>query len=114
VLGLVNVRGELVITVSLGQALGIESPTPQTPSGPPNRTARHRLLIVSHEGERVALLVQEIQGIARINMEDLKDVPATVVHGSRRCVSGVLSWGGKTVGFLDDQKLFKLVNKSLG
>lgn len=114
VLGLVNVRGELVITVSLAAALGIpdHDPAGASAAGPAQGSAR--LLIAAHEGERLAFPVQEILGITRVSPSELKDLPATVLHGGRRCTGGVFTWKGRSIGFLDEHRLFQLLNRSLG
>src|SRR5206468_4157321 len=58
VLGLANVRGELVICVSLGRALGVEKILPRQPL----RTIYDRLLVANWDGQRLAFPVEEVHG----------------------------------------------------
>lgn len=113
VLGLVNVRGELIICVSIGATLGIVA-APQPSTEPAAERRSSRLIIVKRDSDRFAFPVDEIFGIARISAGELKDLPATVVHGNRRCVGGMISWKGKSAGLLDEERLFDTLNRSLG
>ncbi|MBL9169850.1 MAG: purine-binding chemotaxis protein CheW [Verrucomicrobiales bacterium] len=109
--GVVNVRGQLVICVSLTAALGLE-PLPVTPDRPGSH-GQMRLLIADHDRDRFAFPVDEIHGILRLRPGELQDLPATVGHNPSRCVSGVLSWQGKSIGLLEEGRLFDLLNRSL-
>lgn len=113
VLGLVNVRGELIVCVSVSATLGIACPTPACSENVGERRSS-RLIIVKRDSDRFAFPVDEIFGIARISAGELKDLPATVVHGNRRCVGGMISWKGKSAGLLDEERLFDTLNRSLG
>ena len=111
--GVVNVRGELVICVSMAKTLGTDAPSMADKTGPYDRRAQ-RLIIVKRESDRYAFPVDEIVGIARISPGELKDLPATVVHGDRRCVGAMIHWKGRSAGLLDEERLFETLNRSLG
>ncbi|MBI3871429.1 MAG: chemotaxis protein CheW [Verrucomicrobia bacterium] len=112
-MGLVNVRGELVVCASLELALDIGRD--DDPQGPSSRAVAHRrMLIAKKDSDRFAFPVDEIFGISRISLGDIKDLPATVVHSGKRCVSGMISWRERSVGLLDEERLFELLNRSLG
>ena len=113
VVGVVNVRGQLVICVSLGNALGLNAAPPPM-SGPPGPQLPQRLLIADLGGDRFGIPVDEIHGILRIHPGDLQDLPATSGHNPTRCVAGLLTWHGKSIGLLDEKRLFDLLNHSLG
>jgi chemotaxis-related protein WspD len=108
VLGLVNIRGELLICVSLAEALGLA----RRAAGEPAKLAG-RLLVVSREGGRLVFPVDEIYGIHRFAGSELKAVPATVAKAPATYVKSGLPWQDKTVGCLDDQLLFYTLNRSL-
>lgn len=113
VIGVVNVRGQLVICVSLGNALGL-TPSAVAGNGADGLAARQRVLIADHGGDRFGIPVDEIHGILRIHPGDLQDLPATSGHNPTRCVAGLLTWHGKSIGLLDEHRLFDLLNQSLG
>jgi chemotaxis-related protein WspD len=109
VLGLVNVRGELLVCVSIGRLLGIEN------GGQPghSQTMCDRLVVVEWQGNRFAFPVDEIQGIHRYNPEDLKEAPATVAKAGSSFTRGVLTPPGRSIGCLDEELLFSILNRSL-
>ena len=63
-LGVVNVRGELLACVSVGRLLGIEKGVGSS-SQLPSRSAG-RMLVVSHGGERYAFPVTEVRGVQHL------------------------------------------------
>lgn len=111
VLGIANVRGALLICISLHALLGIDkAPAADKAS----RTLVHeRLLVVGHEGERIVLPVDEVFGVHRFHAEQLSEAPATVAKSTATYTRATLAWREKTVGLLDEQLLFYSINKSL-
>jgi chemotaxis-related protein WspD len=109
--GLVNIRGELVVCVSLGEALGLEEAT--AASATRQSTTYERLLVVTRDGSRLVFPVSEVRGICRHHPADLRALPATVSQASATYTRGILSWNGKSVGCLDDERVFSALNRSL-
>ena len=109
VLGLANIRGELLICVSLGHLLGLE----KSPSRELLRTSHNRLLVVQREGARLVFPVDEIPGTHRFNLQDLAPVPSTVTKSNASYTKGLLYWKERPVGYLDAQLLFAALNRSL-
>jgi chemotaxis-related protein WspD len=109
VLGLANIRGELLICVALSRLLSVDrAPSPQLA-----RTTYDRLLVTSWDGSRLVFPVDEVQGIHRFQGHELREPPATVVK-SKPCFSeGILLWRDKAVGFLDPSLLFSTLNQNL-
>jgi chemotaxis-related protein WspD len=109
VLGLVNVRGELLLCVSLGRLLELGRELP--PRQP--REGYHRLLVVSAESHRFAFPVDEVFGVHRFNREELQEPPATVARAARSFTRGVFRWRQHTVGCLDAEVLFLHLQQNL-
>ena len=109
VAGLVNVRGELLVCVSLGKVLGLADE-----SGA-NTKARifKRLLVANRDGNRLAFPVDEVFGLHRYHPRELNPAPATLAQGKVSYTIGMLPWRDKTVGCLDDELLFYTLHKSL-
>jgi chemotaxis-related protein WspD len=102
VLGLANVRGELIVCVSLGALLGLQAaPASSTP----------RLLIVKGEGEPTALSVDEIHGTYRYSRRELLPVPDTVAAAAVRSSHSTLRWRDRTVGLLDGGSLLASLDR---
>lgn len=111
VLGLVNIRGDLVLCVSLGAVLGVsDAPYAQSER---RRVSRERLLFLEHEGQRLACPVTDMHGVHRYHAGDLKEVPATVAKGTAVYTRAILPWQGNAVGLLDEQLLFYTFNRHL-
>jgi chemotaxis-related protein WspD len=110
VLGLVNVRGELTICISLARALGLEGDTlHEKRSG----VIFDRLLIAHWSGGRLAFPVGEVHGIHHFQRDELREPPATVSHSSATFTRGVISWRDRSVGVLDADALFGHINRNL-
>lgn len=109
VLGLINFRGELLVCVSLSRLLGIADEHPPQPLWKPD----DRLMIVEWDGKFLAFPVDEIHGIHRYHADEPKSVPATVGNCKSAFTHGVLEWQNRTVGCLDEERLFATLNRSL-
>ena len=102
-LGLANVRGELVACVSIARLL----------TGAAAPIGEGRLIVVRHAGGRLAFPVDEVQHIHRYHPDALKPVPATVAQSASAFTIGLLSWRDKKIGFLDGPPLIDALNRSL-
>jgi len=111
VLGVTNVRGALLVCVSLHALLGIDKST--AADNAQRRLVHERLLVVARDGERIVFPVDEIHGIHRFGPDQLGDAPATVSKSAATYTRAMLPWQGRAVGVLDDQLLFYTLNKSL-
>ena len=111
VLGLTNVRGTLLVCVSLVDLLGLEKAAEIKKEK--GRALHRRLLVISREGQRLVFPVDEVHGIHRCQPRELKEVPATVAKAKATYTKSVLAWQDKAVGCLDDQLLFYTLNRSL-
>ena len=109
VLGVVNVRGELLICVSLGKLLRLEERT----SPAMERKSTGRLIVLRHKGARTAFPVEEIRSIHRYHPRELKPVPATIAKGSAAYTDAMLVLHDRIVGRLDDPRIFHALEKSV-
>ncbi|AWG27636.1 MULTISPECIES: chemotaxis protein CheW [Burkholderia cepacia complex] len=106
--GVVNIRGTLRIAISIGALLGLDAGKAGSDDG-----RFTRLLVAAHQGEPVVFPVDEVEGVLRFGASDWVPVPATVGRASAGLSRGVLSWRGKSVGLLDDDRLFDAVTRSM-
>ena len=109
VLGLANVRGELLICISLGHLLGLE----KLPSREILRTRYDRLLVVSREGHRLGFPVDDVSGPYRFVPSDLKSPPATVSKSSPTFVQYLVYWRERAAGVLDPEAIFRALERRL-
>ncbi|MGO4331651.1 chemotaxis protein CheW [Cupriavidus sp. 2TAF22] len=126
VLGLVSVRGNLLVCISLARLLGQDSPAPAQGAGARSdaafdaahdttSSAGHgaRLLVLGQGRNAFALPVEEIAGIERIAESALQPLPTTLSRTSSRYARALLQSGGRTVGLLDAASLQQALTRSL-
>lgn len=109
VLGLVNIRGELLICVSLGQLLRLN----QTSRREARLSSYDRLLVAKWSGHRFVFPADEVRGIHRFQAPELTEPPATLAKANLSYTQGILQWQGRSVGLLDADLLFSSLNRSL-
>ncbi|MBZ9935260.1 chemotaxis protein CheW [Mesorhizobium sp. BR1-1-16] len=110
-LGIVNVRGELLVCVSLAALLGIGD-------GPSSQRSDRiktfaRIVVIGREGRRLAFPVDEVHGIHRYAEADLTATPATIGKAAARFATAMISWQGRSVGRLDDQLVLDTLDRSI-
>jgi chemotaxis-related protein WspD len=109
ILGLANIRGELLICVSLGHLLGRTPPTQSETL----RASAQRLLVVRWDADRFVFPVDEVQGIQRFQAQELKEPPAGAARSNPAYTQGLLLWRQQTVGVLEPELLFAGLNRNL-
>ncbi len=105
--GLVNIRGELQLAVSLPHLLGT-SDAPADAAGDVNA----RLLVIEQAGARWVLLVDAVEDLYYAPAEALTGLPATVAVGNRVFTRSVFAWGRHSVGYLDADRLFAALRRT--
>ena len=108
VLGIVNMRGELLVCASLAVILKVDAAA-ATGEG----TGRRRLLVLRREAVRAVCPVDDVVGVQRFLPSDLTDVPATVARAALRYTRKILSWQGQPIGLLDEQLVFSALQRGL-
>lgn len=111
VIGLANVRGELVVCASLAHVLGVG------PAADANQNKLHiqhaRLLVIRREDVRMVCPVDEVHGIQRFQSRELQEVPTTIVKAAASYSKAILSWDKHSVGLLDEERLFSMLKRSI-
>jgi chemotaxis-related protein WspD len=114
--GIVNLRGELQLCVSLRALLGIDPPTAAEIDADRSGAAgsKQRLLVCQESGNRWTLAVDEVAGVWRVPVQQLGNVPTTIARGAKRLTNAVFGWNGNQVGRLDSHRLFAALQESIG
>ena len=107
VLGLVNVRGELIICVSLGRLLNLDD----TSAG--ESSAQGRLIVMNHQGRRMAFPADEVLRMIRYRPQELGTVPSTIAHAAANHTKGILAWNNRLVACLDEHVLARSLDRSV-
>ena len=111
VVGVANVRGELLACISLQRLLGIQHDERQ--SADPARAVHRRLLVIRRLGLRVVCGADEVHGVHRYDSQQVSELPATIGRAAIKHSAGILQWQGRSVGVLDEKALFETVQRSM-
>jgi chemotaxis-related protein WspD len=111
VTGLTNIRGELLVCVSLQRIVGAEARAT-------NGIERHeattaRLLVLQQDDRRIVCPVDQVHGVERYGLHELTAAPATVGKAATSYTRALLVWKDRSVGLLDEARLFDCINRSL-
>lgn len=111
VLGLANIRGELLACISLREVLSLQAA--KAGKRDQRQAVGGRFMVIQREGNRLVCPVDEVHGIQRFHRRQQLPVPATLAKATATYTLTLLPWQQKTVGLLDDQLLFYTLNRSL-
>jgi len=107
--GLVNIRGELQLAISLRELLKVHF---NESNKTINELNQNRMLVVESDNVRWVFLVDEVEDIHHFRDEDLGPLPATVASGLNLLTSGVFHRKGKAIGYLDPTRLFPTLRRN--
>ncbi len=112
-MGLVNVRGELQLCISLHELLDI--PVVRAAEGDDAEPGVYRLLVAERAAARWALCIDEIWGVQRVTARELTPAPATVARRQHALSRSLFAAeDGRRIGLLDEQKLFDTLQRRIG
>ena len=111
VLGLVNIRGELLVCVALRFVLHLaETSADNRELSSPTAA---RMLGTQQGGTRIVYPVDEVFSIERFEPQHYEAVPALVAKAAASLTKALLNWRGNPVSLLDEESLLIAVNRSL-
>lgn len=118
-LGIVNVRGELLICVSLAKLLGLDETVPAA-RGSTRTVTRHasrdsvaRLLVIGRDDRPIVIPVGAVHGIHRYRPSDLGKAPGTIGKSASAYTAAMLRWRERAVAYLDAEKLLSAVDRGI-
>jgi len=133
-IGLVNLRGQLQLCVSLHGLLGVDVPKGSSSHSPaPHETqpkpgdvkevrdtgscvAQGSRLVVLRDRERSEIWIfpaEEVLGVHRLARAQLRSVSSSLANSEVSFSQAILLWEGRSVGFLDEQRVFAAL-RSIG
>jgi purine-binding chemotaxis protein CheW len=98
VLGILNLRGEIVTIIDLGKKLGLKSTELN------NKT---RNIIVNSNGEHIGLMVEQISDVIQVEWEKVEPPPANIGDVQGKYFTGVFKTADRLIGILDVEKVLK-------
>ena len=109
--GLVNIRGELRICVSLGNLLGLHQG--EITSRDLGYDVFARMMLIDRDGEQFVFPVTEVQGTHRFAGSELQAVPTTIGKAKATYTRNILKWKERNVACLDEELLLYALRKDL-
>lgn len=108
-IGLINIRGEIQLCVSLKELLGIEGYSMKKNSP----KSYKRMMVMDKNDEKWVFPIDEIHGIHRVHPNTFQNVPVTVAKAQATFTKGIFKWNDKHVAFMDDDLLLFSLTKSV-
>jgi len=108
--GMVNIRGELIVCMSLGYLLGVDKPDEDLID---EEHSINRLIMIREKNGYVVFPVSEIDGIIYYNPEQLVAAPDTVRNSKLNFIKGVANFNEKNIGCIDHQTLVNNIASTL-
>jgi len=103
-LGLINIRGQLQLCISLTEFLGLETETATSEAVSP--IVYQRIIALDKEGECWVFPADEVFGVYDLRSQDLSEPPVTVGSSASTLTRSLFHWQDKDVALLDDDALF--------
>ncbi|MBY0458613.1 MAG: chemotaxis protein CheW, partial [Gemmataceae bacterium] len=104
--GMVNIRGELHLCMKLDLILGV---TPQPEADPELR----RLVVIRRDTEGWVFAADEVDQVHRVLLPDLTTAAPTLARSHGKLTRGVFRHADRSVGLLDDARLFQNLRERL-
>lgn len=110
-LGLVNIRGEILLCVALSNLLDLEATTDSSQNL--SSVASKRMVVVASEENRWVFTVDEVCGVHRFQLSELQNTPVVISKATEAYTKGVILWQGHKVNYLDSDLLFYTLNRRI-
>jgi len=104
-IGILNLRGQIVTIIDLGQKLGL---------GKAELSNESRNIIVNAPGEHVGLLVTRISDVVMADPDKIEPAPANMSGMQGGFFTGVYKTENKLIGILDIKEVLRIESENLG
>jgi chemotaxis-related protein WspD len=102
--GLVNIRGEILLCISLHRLLELN---------PTETAAARKMVVIEQDSSRWVFIVDEVGGFHRFRLDELQNAPVVVSKATEAYTQGVIRWQGRKVNYLDSESLFYTLNRRI-
>ena len=111
--GLVSVRGDIFVHVSLAGLLGISGDGDEPAGAPGQGRTAPRVVVLADTAGRIAITVDEVLGFHSYNPEVLRSVPSTLSQALHSHAIAIISIGERIVGLLDGSRVTASLSRAL-
>ena len=106
-LGMVNVRGEIMLVASLANLLGI--PVEKATGSP----AAGRMAVAARADGKWVLPIDEIYGFYLFNRSDMKPAPMVITNSINSYACGIFKWQNRSVALLEPDPIFNMLTTEI-
>lgn len=110
--GLVNIRGEMLICVSLGTLLGLGK-SQKDYTTVTERSFKRLAIIKSDDAGAFVFPISDALGIYHFDSKEINQPPTTISKTATSYISGTISWKTYTVGCLDPDLLISVLSRNI-
>jgi chemotaxis-related protein WspD len=104
-LGLVSIRGEILLCASLRQFLGLDAANTVRPG-------LERMLVVGADHHKWVFPIDEVDGIYRFSLSDIRETPI-VIAKANTYTQAILEWNREKVSYLNVERLIEMLDREL-
>jgi len=109
--GLVSIRGELKLCISIGGLLGIKKGE-LSYFDQQHISYSERLIVMVKNNDEFVFPVSEVIGIRRVDPVTIQNTPSTISNSMSSNIEGIYKIDGRNIGMLDENKLFEGLGKN--
>ena len=108
-LGMVNIRGEIMLAASLTTLLGLAT----TRALGSSHQGVGRMAVAGTPAGKWVFPIDEIYGIYLFNRDDVKSPPVVISHADESYTRGVFQWQNRSVALLDPDRIFSALTTEI-
>ena len=109
--GIVNVRGELLLCVSLGYLFKLQKSEKQHES---NKPIHQRYIVIGDNDEYYTFPASEVRNTLRYHQDAIQKPPSTLAESAGSFVQGIILYEDTSIGLIDSELLFHALHRSTG
>lgn len=112
-LGMVNVRGEIMLAASLTNLLGLVTANGNASQVAGASQAAGRMAVAGTPEGKWVFPIDEIYGIYLFHRDDVKPAPVVITNANHSYACGVFQWQNRSVALLDPDRIFTMLTTEI-
>jgi chemotaxis-related protein WspD len=109
--GIVNVRGELLLCVSLGYLFKLQKSEKEHAK---DKIVHQRYIVIGDSNEYYTFPASEVSSMLKFDQDTLQKAPSTVSDSSGSFILGIICHEDMKIGLIDCELLFHALQRNIG
>lgn len=109
--GIVNVRGELLLCVSLGNLFKLQKGEKEHSQ---DKVIHQRYIVIGDNNEFYTFPVSEVRNMVRFHIDNLQKTPSTIAEATGSYVRGIIEHDDIHIGLIDSEMLLNALYRNIG